>query len=111
MVETRHHQNDALALRLGPQRPGHAEGRGEVGEGAPERSDVGLRFRAVEGDAHEEIAGLDVVELLRLEDVEAAFEQSRRDLGDDSRPIGAGEGKRMAGGGHRLPQRTERAGW
>ena len=62
-----------------------------------------VRVRAVEVDAHEEIAGLEVVELLRLEDVEAAFEQSRRDLGDDSRPIGAGQREDMAGGGHRLP--------
>ncbi len=101
MVEARHQQHDALAVRLGPQRPGHGVGRGESGAVVSEPRYIGPLVSAVEIDPHEEIASLEVVELLRLEDVEAALVKRRRDLGDDPWPIGAGESEDMAGDGHR----------
>ncbi len=65
-----------------------------------QRADVGLRAPRVELDPHEEIAGLRVVELLRVENVEPAVEQRRRDLGDDPRPVGAGQGEDVPIAGH-----------
>ena len=73
---------------------------GEFGEGSAQRGDVGRFVGAVERDAHEEIAGFGVVELLRVEDVESALEQGRRNLGDDSRPIGARQRQDVARDGH-----------
>ncbi len=47
----------------------------------------------IELDPHEEGIARPVVELLRFEDVAAAFEQERRDARGDARAIGAGQGQ------------------
>ena len=54
------------------------------------RFDVRLRPRAaLNDDPHEEVAGLDIVELLGVEDVEPAVEQGGRDFRDDPGPVDA----------------------
>ena len=96
VVELRHHQRDPLPRVGGTHRPGHAEGLGERREVlAAGRRPRASGFGRVELDPHEEGAGQRVVELLRVENVEAAVEQHRRDLGDDARLVGAGQGENV----------------
>ena len=100
MVEPRNEDQHPLPLIARPHRPVHREGRGDSGEARAEGRQVDGAGDAVEHHAHEEIAGLGVVELLGVENVEAVLEQRRRDFGDDPRPIGAGQGQDMAQGRH-----------
>ena len=54
---------------------------------------------AVEGDPHEEIAGLHVVELMRVEDVAAVLGKEGRNSGDDATARRASNGQGEAGHG------------
>jgi hypothetical protein len=50
----------------------------------------------VEHDPHKEVAGLDIVELLSVENVEAAIEQGGGHFCDDPRPVDARQGEDVA---------------
>jgi hypothetical protein len=91
MVELRHHQDDAAALRHVAERPRHAEPLREGGEALAQGRHVAGALRRVEHDAHEEPVGLGVVVLLRVEDVEPRLEQVPRHRRDDAGAVGAGE--------------------
>jgi hypothetical protein len=54
------------------------------------------RAAGVEHDPHEKVAGLDIVELLGVENVEAPVEQRGRDFCDDPRPVEARQGENVA---------------
>ena len=60
----------------------------DLRESPPQRVRIAVEL---EHDAHEEAAGLDIVELLRLEDVAAAFEEQAGDCGDQAGPVLARE--------------------
>ena len=100
MIETRDQHGDALFFVGATHRPRHRKSFRDRGERGAHRLGVGGGSRAVEGDAHEEDSGLGVVELLRVEDVEPALEQRRRNRGDNARPIGAGQREDVARRGH-----------
>ena len=89
MVEARHHEHDALQLIDGAHRPGHREPDGDRLEGLAQLFDVRLRSARVEDDPHEKVASFDVVELLGVEDVEAALEQCGRNFRHDPGPVDA----------------------
>ena len=92
----------ASSRRTGAQRQVMPKRLGDLAEAARASRRRPLPRRRVEGDAHEEIAGLGVVELLRVENVEACSErevETRR----RSRPVGAGQGKDALGAGHDAP--------
>ena len=89
MVEARHHQDDALELVDGAHRPRHRKAAGDRLESLAQGVDVRVRPGRVEHDPHEEVASLDIVELLGVENVEAALEQGRRDLSDDPGAVDA----------------------
>ena len=108
MVEARDEDQHALALVSGPHRPAHIERRSDIGEALTKRVEVVRAVHPVENDAHEEIAGLGIVELLGVENVEAAFEQGRRDPRDNAGAIGAGQGQDMTQSGHQAPRRVNR---
>ena len=114
MVETRDHERDALALIGRAHRPGHRECGGDRLEFFAQSLDVRMRRGGVEHHPHEEVAGLRIVELLGVENVEPAVEQGGRDLRDDPRPVGARQCENMTRARHEHPssrpaQRPDRA--
>ena len=100
MVEARNEQGDLLLLMRGADRQAHLELLADLGEARANPGEIGAVAGGVEGDPHEEIARLHVVELLGVENVEAAFKQGRRDRGDNARPVGAGKRENVARHGH-----------
>ena len=96
MVEARHHEHDALQLIDGAHRPCHREADRDRLESLAQLFDVRMRRGGVEHDPHEEVASLDIVELLGVENVEAAVEQRGRDLRHDPGPVDAGQGENVA---------------
>ena len=91
MVGFGHQQHDAAAAGAVAHLPVHAEAIGD-------RREAGLKCRkphrkvgGVEHHPHEEVPGLDIVELLRVENVLSVMGQKRRYRGDDARPVRAGE--------------------
>ena len=100
MIEPRDHERDLSASLRWTHCQIHAEIGGDFAETRADRLGVRARLRGVKLDPHEEIAGHGVVELLRVENVEAAVEQGRRDFRYDPRPVGAGEGEDVTGSGH-----------
>ena len=89
MVEARDHEHDALQLIDRAHRPCHREAGGDRLEGFAQGFDVRMRRGGVEDDPHEEVAGLGVVELLGVQNVETAVEQRGRDFRDDPGPVDA----------------------
>ena len=105
VIEARDH----AARRASAGRPGAST----ISSRNPRRSSSNVSRRAstsaraparVEHDPHEEVAGLDVVELLGVENVEAAVEQRGRDFGDDPGPVDARQGENVACARHEAPQ-------
>ncbi len=91
MVEFRDQQQDTLLLRGFAQGELHGEALGQSFHRAPDGG-LGLALaQPVEDHAHEEAAGLGIVELLRVEDVAAGLEQQAGDGGNDARTVGAGQ--------------------
>ncbi|MOA09374.1 hypothetical protein D3C78_1291970 [compost metagenome] len=94
MAETRHHQHclHALAVRIDIRF--HAEffrhRLKAFGDGFK-----GSAFFRNEGDAHEELAGLEVVELRTVDDVAALFRQITGNRGDDATGRFAGYGQNI----------------
>ena len=103
MVETGDHERDPLALVGRAHRPGHRKSGGDRLEPFVQALDVRVRPGGVEHHPHEEVAGLRVVELLGVENVEAAVEQRGRDFGDYSGPVGARQRKNVARARHQHP--------
>jgi hypothetical protein len=100
VVETRNHQRDALQLVGRSHRPCHREVGGDRLELIAQALDLSMRRGGVEYDPHEEVTGLDIIELLGVENVEPAVEQRGCDFGDDPGPVDARQGENVAGVGH-----------
>ncbi len=100
MIEAGDENENPLLLVALPKRPGHREGFGDGFEAVAQCHEIERRGSRVEDDPHEEIAGLGVVELLRVENVAAALEKAGRDFGDDAGAVGAGKGEDVARAGH-----------
>ena len=103
MVETGDHERDPLTLVGRAHRPGHRESGGDRLELFAQALDVRVRPGGVEHHPHEEVAGLRVVELLGVENVESAIEQRGRDFGDNSGPVGARQRENVARARHEHP--------
>ena len=80
-----------------------AKSGGDLLELFAQALDVRLRPGRVEHHPHEEVAGLRVVELLGVENVEPAVEQRGRDFGDNSGPVGARQRQNVARARHGHP--------
>src|ERR1700722_4930234 len=89
MIEARDKDEDALSLVARAQRPGHRERFDDGGEARAQIRKPDRRSRGVESDAHEEVAGLGVVELLRVENIRAILVEAGRYCGDDAGPVRA----------------------
>ncbi len=89
VVEARHHQDHALQMIRSTERPCHPEGGRDRLERLAQALDVGVRRGGVEHDPHEEVASLDIVELLGVENVAGAVEQCGRHFRDDPGPVDA----------------------
>ena len=76
MVEARDHEDDALQLIDGAHGPRHRQACCDRLEGLAQPFDIRPRRARVEHDPHTEVAGLDIVELLSVENVEPAVEQA-----------------------------------
>ncbi len=91
MVELADHDEHSARPIAADQLPVHPEFACDLGE-VPSQTVRGGTSR-VEFDAHEEGIRRAVVELLRLEDIAASFEQERRDARGDAGAVGAGQGE------------------
>ena len=82
-------QDHHLPAHLGvAQGPVHAELGADGSKGLAQG--LGRGLSGLEHNAHEEAAGLDIAELLGVDDVAAAVEQEARHPADDAGPVGAG---------------------
>ena len=84
-------QHHAAAAGAVAHLPIHAETVGNRGEAGLQRRQSHGKIGRVEHHPHEEVPGLDIVELLSVENVLSVMGQKRRYRGDDARPVRAGE--------------------
>jgi hypothetical protein len=80
--------------------PVHAEALGDRGEAGLQRRKIDREVGGGEHHPHEEMAGLDVVELRGVENVLPIMGQERRNRRDDSGTIRAGQGQHILMIGH-----------
>jgi len=71
--------------------PVHTEPIGDRGEAGLQRGQIDCEIGGVEHHAHEEMPGLDVIELLGVENVLPVMSQERRHRGYDPRAVRAGK--------------------
>src|SRR5205814_6987006 len=69
MIRSRDQQHDAAARRAVAHLPVHAEALGDGREAGLQRSKIDREIGRGEYDTHEEMTGLDIVELLGVENV------------------------------------------
>jgi hypothetical protein len=100
MVEARDREHDALELIDGAHQPRHRETGGDRLECFAQTLDAGVRRGGVEHHPHEEVASLDIVELLGVENIKSAVEQGGRDFRDDAGTVDARQGENMARARH-----------
>ena len=93
MIGFRHQQHHAAAAGAVAHLPVHAEAVGDRGEAGLQRRQIDREIGGVEHHPHEEMAGLDVVELLGVEDVLPVMGQKRRHRGNDAGAIRTGQGQ------------------
>ena len=93
VIGFRDQEHDAAARGAIAHLPLHAETFRERGEAGLQGSEIDREIGGVEHHPHEEMAGLDIVELLRVEDVLAIMGQEGRHRGNDAGTIGAGQGQ------------------
>ncbi len=91
VVELADHQHDLARGILAPQVPGHAVFRGQRFEPGANRAQV--RAARIEGHAHEEVAAVLIVELLRLQNISAVFKQITGNARGDPGTVAAGQGE------------------
>ena len=110
MIRLGDHQHHAAAVGAVAHLPVHAEAVGD-------RSEAGLQCRQFDREIgggkyhpHEEFLGLDVVELLGVEDVLPVMGQKRRHRGDDAGAVRAGQGQDELMIGHGADLTTIEAG-
>ena len=84
-------QHHAAAAGAVAHLPVHAETIGNRGEAGLQRRQPHREIGGVEHHPHEEVPGLDIVELLGVENVLPVMGQKRRYRGDDARPVGTGK--------------------
>ena len=84
MIELRHQNHHPLPLCPVSQIPVHREPHAHHTERLTQPRHIKLVLRMVQHDAGEEPAAFHIVELLRLTDVAAMFEDGRGDGGDDA---------------------------
>ena len=80
--------------------PVHAEAFGDRREPGLQRRQIDREIGGVEHHPHEEMTGLDVVELLGVENVLPVMGKKRRDRRDDAGTIRAGQGQHVLMIGH-----------
>lgn len=112
VIEPADHDQHAARPVAPHQLPAHRASFGKGGEGSAEG--LGVAGPGIEGDPHEEGIARPVVELLRLQDIGAAFEQQAGDLRGNARPVGAAQGQDQRLGhvsGAPAPLRTRPSAW
>ena len=90
VIGLRDQQHDAAAAGAVAHLPVHAEAFGDRRESGLQRRKMDREIGGVEHHPHEEMAGLDVVELLGVENVLPIMGQKRRHGGDDAGTIRTG---------------------
>src|SRR5438067_12107069 len=90
MIRGRDQQHDAAARRAVAHLPVHAEPLGDRREAGLQRSKIDREIGRGEYDTHEEMPGLDIVELLGVENVLPVMCMKRRDGRNDAWTIRAG---------------------
>lgn len=74
VVEARHHDHHPLTDGLIPHGPAHGEALGNRAKAFLERRERPASVDEIEDDAHEEVSGREVVELIGFTDVATGFE-------------------------------------
>ena len=93
MIGFRDQQHHPAAGGAVAHLPVHAEALGDRGKAGLQRRQIDREIGGGEHHPHEEMAGLDVVELLGVEDVLAVMGQEGRHRGDDAGAIRTGQGQ------------------
>ena len=100
MVGFRDQQHHPAAAGAVAHLPVHAEAFGDGAEAGLQRRQVDREIGGGEHHPHEEMAGLDVIELLGVEDVLAVMSEERRYRRNDAGTIRAGQGQNELMIGH-----------
>ncbi len=91
VIGFRDQEHDAAAAGAITHLPIHAEAVRDRGEPGLQRRQVDGEIGGVEHHPHEEMTGLDVVELLGVEDVLPVMGKERRHRGDDAGAVRTGQ--------------------
>ena len=100
MIGLRGQQHDPAAGGAVAHLPVHAEAFGDRGKSGLQRRQVDRQIGGREHHPHEEMRGLDVIELLGVEDVLPVMGQERRHRRDDAGTVRAGQGQHELMIGH-----------
>ena len=100
MIGFRDQKHHPLARGAVAHLPVHGETVCDRGEAGLQRRQFHREVGGGEHHPHEEFVGFDVVELLGVENVLPAIGEERRDDGNDSRTIRAGQGQHVVVIGH-----------